>query len=268
MVLTTSQVDHFRQEGYVVVPAFFGPDEVAAMQAELERLWQSGAGRNTMPAGSGKVNYHLSPLGELSPLFRALPFKEEVVAAVEQLIGSPILLWLDQIFLKPAGSGMGNSWHTDNACFMVAEPTLGTGMWVAIHDASRANGTLELIPRSHQLFRRPDGTTVLDVMEMITIRPDESQAVAAEMAAGGVVFFNYAMLHCTRDNHSGGDRAAAAYHFLNAANVPADKSARERGRAIWLSGPEATGGEKEYGLCVADTWWRQVQAAFSPAVLR
>ena len=50
-----------------------------------------------------------------SPLFRALPFAEKVVGAVRALLGDPLILHLDQVFLKPGKTGMGTHWHQDKA---------------------------------------------------------------------------------------------------------------------------------------------------------
>ena len=44
-MLAPAQVAQFKKEGFVIVPAFFGAYDVAAMQAEMERLHKMGAGR-------------------------------------------------------------------------------------------------------------------------------------------------------------------------------------------------------------------------------
>ena len=51
---------------------------------------------------------------------------------------------LDHIFLKPAHTGIGTDWHQDNAYFKISDPTKGTAMWIALHDAHIENGTLHL----------------------------------------------------------------------------------------------------------------------------
>lgn len=53
------------------------------------------------------------------------------------------------IVLKPAGHGAGTNWHQDNAYFGILDPTQGVGMWVSVHDATVANGTMHVVPGSH-----------------------------------------------------------------------------------------------------------------------
>jgi ectoine hydroxylase-related dioxygenase (phytanoyl-CoA dioxygenase family) len=201
----------------------------------MERLKELDVGRNVMPDVTGRVNYHITPVDDNSTLFGELPFKPQVVAAVEQLIGSPVLLWLDQIFLKPARVGVGNTWHTDNTCFKLPDVQRGVGMWIAIHDGNKDNGTLEVIPDSFRWPEVAERRAVLTDYQLINRLVARAPSVPAEIPAGGVVFFNVGLFHCTRDNHSEGQRAALALHFIQADNLPTDEAALAQGRGIPLT---------------------------------
>src|SRR6478672_5676818 len=139
---TNEQIEQFRSEGYLAVPHFWNADEVRAMQIELERLKQSGKLRNVATDGDGKThsqtkaNLQLCPMWPHSNFYRAMPFADKVVASVGQLIGDPVLLHLDQVFLKPGGHGAGTNWHQDNAYFKIPDPLKGTALWTAVHDAN------------------------------------------------------------------------------------------------------------------------------------
>lgn len=263
MNLSREQVETFKRDGCVIVPHFFNAREVRAMQLEVERFRREGLGRNVVPASAQGakpiVNYQVIPLHDKSPLFRALLFNERVTTAVEQLIGGPVVRWLDQLFYKPARHGSGTEWHTDNAYFKVPDVTKTTGMWIAVHDATKANGTLEVIPRSFLEEELPHERSALSDHHIRCKPADESRAVAAELKAGGVVFFNFGILHCTRANHTDGDRAGAAYHFNRADNFPTTANAVMPKPVVALTGTESTGGEKEYGARVAGTWEREVE---------
>ncbi|MCZ6677945.1 MAG: phytanoyl-CoA dioxygenase family protein, partial [Candidatus Poribacteria bacterium] len=152
MRLAPEQVRHFREQGYIESPHFFSRREVKAMQAELDRLHREGMLRNVATNGNGethsktKFNFQICPIYHKSSFFRALPFDTKVVETVTQLIGDRIIAHLDQIFLKPARTGSPTNWHQDNAYFKISDPLRGTAMWVAIHDATVANGTIKVIP--------------------------------------------------------------------------------------------------------------------------
>jgi ectoine hydroxylase-related dioxygenase (phytanoyl-CoA dioxygenase family) len=269
MIFTDAQVQQFREQGYVAVPDFWGVREVAAMQAELERLKQVGLLRNVATDGDGKThsrvkeNLQLCPMYNKSEFFRAMPFAPKVAESVRQLIGDPVLLHLDQVFLKPGRHGAGTNWHQDNAYFKISDPLKGTALWTAVHEATIANGAMHLIPGSfredYEHHRDPDSD------HHIRCYPPEGRAIPVELPAGGALFFAYAVAHCTRANTTDKERAGVALHFLNG-----DVSGHARGgfasdRRPCLTGPQATGGEREYGVKVAGTWEREVERVLRAA---
>lgn len=262
--LTPEQLQQFREEGYVMVPGFFHEGEVTAMQAELERLQEEGLLRNVSTEGDGKTtskakaNLQICPLSPKSSFFQALPFCEKVRDAVEDLIGPEFFLRLDQIFLKPPRHGAGTNWHQDNAYFKSPDPLQGVGMWVALHDAKVENGTMHVVPRAYdrQLHHRRDEGS--DHHIRCDIDEEIDEIVPVEMAAGGALFFNYGVPHCTKANDTDKPRAGLALHFLNSRyrSEPAEGAPARP----CLSGRGFTGGEAEYGENLTGVWEAQVRA--------
>ena len=259
------QVAQFKEVGYVVVPNFFNTAEVAAMQAELARFKAEGLGRNVATDGDDKthstrkINYQIIPLNDKSDLFRTLPFCPKVVRAISTLIGDPFVRQLDQIFLKPGQSGAGTNWHTDNAYFKISDPTKGTGMWIALHDATIANGTLYVIPGSFKETFAHERDPHSD--HHIKFEADESRAIPIEMPAGGAIFFNYGVAHCTKRNTTDHERAGLAYHFLRNEYARDEIKKHQQGKwnLIQITGPEASSGEAEYGVKITpDAWSAEV----------
>jgi phytanoyl-CoA hydroxylase len=268
--MTAEQVQHFREHGFVAAPTFFDARETAAIRAEVERLQREGYLRNVATDGDGKTtsqtthNLQLCPMYRQSPLFRALPFAEKVVGAVRNLLGDPLILHLDQVFLKPGKTGMGTSWHQDNAYFRVSDPLMGTAMWIAVHDATLANGTLQVIPDVFRMAFKHGRDPYSD--HHIRCYPPEEQAVHLELPAGGVAFFCYGTPHATGPNTTDKERAGAAFHFLRADYAQDELIQPDRDYRPYLTGPEATGGLREYGVRVAGTWEQEVDRALEGAV--
>lgn len=274
MALTEAEVQQFQRDGCLVVHDFFSPPEVRAMQTEVERFKREGKFRNVATEGDGKThstkqrNLQICPTYKISNFFRALPFDQKVVDAVSSLIGTPYLLHLDQIFLKPAGDGMGTNWHQDNAYFKIADPLRGTAMWIAVHDATIANGTLRVIPNMYRNELPHERDPMSD--HHIRCYPDETLARQCEVKAGGVVFFCYGTPHATGANHTASDRAGFAYHFLHesvaATTTYGDRFTDEnRDYNPFITGPKATGGQREYGTTVSGTWPVEVAKALELA---
>ncbi len=219
MTLSAEQVRHWRDEGYVAVADFFDSREVRALQAGYEELRAAGTLMNIATDFDGethvesKQNQLICPLSFHHPLYRAIPFHPRVRAVVAQLLTEPIYKFQDAFFVKPARVGSRTNWHQDNFYFEIRDPMRGTAMWVAISDATAENGALRIIPRSHEALaphvRDPESD------HDRRCYPPEDDAVAAELAAGGVLFFNSGTLHATGPNTTDGERAACIFHFLN-----------------------------------------------------
>ncbi len=263
MVFSAKQKQQFDASGYVVQENFFTPREIEALLAELDRFQREGLVHNVTTEGDGAThsnkaqNLQVIPLYDKSRLYRALPFHPKVVEAITELIGEPAMLHLDQIFLKPAQHGRGTSWHQDNYYFGLEDPTKGIGMWIALHDATEANGTMNLVPGhgTEMLPHRRDPYSD----HHSRCDPDEEKAIAVEVAAGGALFFNYAIPHCTRANTTDKDRAGLAIHFLRKDHTPENiNRVGEHPRPL-INGPEASGGEREYGRKIAGTWEKEVE---------
>ncbi len=263
MQLTEEQVERFQAEGWLAVPDFWSEQEIKAMRVELERLVQVGKLRNIATDGDGvthsqtQFNLQLCPMSPHSDLFRAMPFAPKVAEAVGQLIGEPVVFHLDQVFLKPGRHGSGTNWHQDGAYFQIDDPLKGTALWTAVHDATTANGTLRVIPRMFREELPHERDPQSD--HHIRCFPDESQAVPVEISAGGVVFFAYGTPHATGANNTDKERAGVALHFINADQSGTALAGFAREKRPILTGAEATGGVREYGVQIAGTWEAEVE---------
>jgi ectoine hydroxylase-related dioxygenase (phytanoyl-CoA dioxygenase family) len=268
MQLSKQQIEQYREEGYLTFREFFTDKETAAIRTELEHLLGQGRSHNVSTDEDGathsktKQNLQIVPLSPHSRLFRSLPWQPKVNSFVPQLIGDPVLRHLDQCFWKPARSGAPTNWHQDNAYFHATDPLHGVGMWTAVHEATAANGTMRIIPGSHK--REYEHTRDPNSDHHVRAYPDEDKAVHIELPAGGVLFFNYGVLHATGRNETDKPRAGLAYHFLNPDYAPEGFNGRfGEDRLLAVTGPDATGGESEFGERVDNAWAEEVERVLS-----
>lgn len=261
-MITAAERAAYDRDGYVAIPAFFTAAEVAVLRAGLDRLVAEGRLRNVATHGDGATtsstafNLQICPVSPVGAAFAALPFADKVVGAIGRLLESDFYLRLDQIFLKPARQGAGTGWHQDNAYFRDgadALATRGVGLWIALHDATVANGTMHVIPRRclRTLAHQRDGGSD----HHITCRDliDPADAVPIELSAGGALFFNWGVPHCTLGNATDRPRAALALHFQDLALRPADVRFGERPAPV-LRGTGADGGVATYGNDQRGRW--------------
>jgi phytanoyl-CoA hydroxylase len=137
-------------------------------------------------------------------------------------------------------------------------------MWIAIDDATRANGTIRVVPKrfNENIPHKRD----LESDHHIHCPIDENDAIHAELPAGGVLFFCYGTPHATGDNPTPLDRAGLAYHFLNVDYAPEgffDSSQRRLNAHPHITGVLASDGVNEYGESMREAWERCLTAASS-----
>ena len=252
-----AQLAQFKEEGYLIVPGFFSETEVSLMQGALQKLVDDGLLLNIATSGDGQThsedtfNLQICPLSPQSETFRALPFSNKVRTAVEDLIGPDFLLQLDQIFLKPGKHGAGTNWHQDNAYFGIDDPQQGVGMWVAVHDACVANGTMRIVPRSHERVYTHERDMGSDHHISCVVDESTEEVIPVEMKAGGALFFNYGIVHCTKGNTTDHERAGLALHFLK------EKYRQGLGgenKHPTLSGPAYDAGKAAWGESLEGLW--------------
>jgi phytanoyl-CoA hydroxylase len=268
--LNQDQLSHFAATGYCTVRDFFSAREILGMRLELERFQREGKVRNVSTVGDGKTysqenfNLQICPLSNCSTLFRSLKWHDRVLSSVRQLVGDPVIFRLDQIFLKPAFHGAGTNWHQDNAYWRQPNPERGVGMWVALHDASRENGTMHVIPGSHARLEEHVRDPGSDHHIHAPVVPEEL-AVPIELPAGGVLFFDWGTLHCTRANTTAHARAGLALHFRNGNFI--NEHFYGDPTIVPLTGEKASDGVAEYGTKVAGTWEHELEQTIGLSAL-
>jgi len=118
--------------------------------------------------------------------------------------------------------------HQDNT-FLYTSPPTAMGLWISLEDATKENGCLWIVPKSHggrdgkdgepeTLFKRnKQGTgTVFD--------PPSSHlsidgAVPLETKAGTLVILHGNVVHYSEDNRSNKSRHAYSVHIVEAHNT-------------------------------------------------
>ncbi|MEM1446856.1 MAG: phytanoyl-CoA dioxygenase family protein [Planctomycetota bacterium] len=120
-------------------------------------------------------------------------------------------LYQAMALLKPPHGGGEKPWHQDHAYFNVPLGQRIVGVWIALDQATAANGCVQLLPGQHKdgpvpHFKRRDwqicDTNILG-----------QTSVAAELPPGGALFFDALAPHGTPMNNSTQRRRAMQFHY-------------------------------------------------------
>jgi phytanoyl-CoA hydroxylase len=96
-------------------------------------------------------------LAENDLFFDDFVTNHRLLSLVHGLYGENIRYFGDEVQLKPAKVGSAHPWHQD-APYFHGEPMDVVTIWIAVDDATRENGCIEVIPGAHKqgILSRPN----------------------------------------------------------------------------------------------------------------
>jgi len=177
------------------------------------------------------------------PVFFEFATRPEVVSLVRSVLDTDrVSSFLSQFIFKNPGA-WGQPWHQDSFYFPFepARPVLG--VWLAVTEATLANGCLHVLPGSqarpvhgHVPDRRPGAQ--YGYVEIVD--HDMTASAPVLMAPGDLLLFDSHLMHRSTDNLSTGLRAAMVYHYAPTGTI--DRTEQIRGFTLndWIALDPAT----------------------------
>lgn len=226
---TDPDVLSYQRQGYLVVPDLLSSAECAALRGEslavcrgergpVEGLDEPRPGESeedTLSRYMVCVMVH-----KLSGAFAPLLRDPRTVAVLQRIIGPDIKAVHSQLYFKHAGMP-GNAWHQDELFLPTRDRSLVTA-WIALEDATVANGGLRFLPGSHRPsilwpMRRHHNPDLDRAEEAYGFPQDPGSAVDIELSAGSAVFFDGYLLHSSHPNrNTQGFRRSLLYVYCSA----------------------------------------------------
>ncbi|NNE34883.1 MAG: phytanoyl-CoA dioxygenase family protein [Rhodothermales bacterium] len=210
--------------GWTVVPEVFSADEIEA----ICRLSMAIAIAEIADGEGDDADLDVDEQGRPIPRKIMFPFTKDSSFArfalskrlrqlLEEVVGKPMYLAFDQVFLKPPRHGSAKPYHQDNAYFQCRPGDEVITAWIALDDVDEANGCLRYVSGSHKL-------PVLEHHETegqrYNLQPDASDIdltneSLAPVQRGGVVLHHSHTLHTSHANTSDRWRRAYATHWVS-----------------------------------------------------
>ena len=224
--LADEQVRFFDEFGYLAgIPMLTG-EQVEALREELAAL--SGASHpgqhlfyeynSNESADPSRVLFHALGAWRITPGLHDLLWNPAFVVPASQLLRGGVRFWHDQLFSKPAHHGGVVAWHQDYSYWTRTRPMTHLTCWIALDDATRENGCLNYIPRSHEwdLLPKPALAGDMDAIQTVLSADQKEQftPVAIELKKGMATFHHPLMLHGSFENNTDGPRRAAVINVF------------------------------------------------------
>ena len=230
MFLSARHAAAWDRDGFFLVKEFSTPDVCDAMLRRAIDLAREADGRGV--AGTAIVHPERNLADSVGSealaeervskvfkvhrdsVFHEFATQPDLVASVQHLLGTDIDCFLSQFIFKNPGA-WGQPWHQD-AFYFPFDRGPQVGVWLAVTEATLANGCLHVVPGSHLepvhehlLDRRPNANQgYVEILDH-----DMSGERPVTMAPGDLLIFHSHLMHRSKDNNSSAIRAAMVYHF-------------------------------------------------------
>lgn len=166
-----------------------------------------------------------------------LATSEDLLNAVESILGPDIVVDGTLVFYKPPQDSSYASWHQDSV-YSGWHLTPSVSAWIALTPSERSNGCMRVIPGSHQDGLLEHDNVVDDPNllnrrgERLCCEVDESQALDVTLQPGEMSLHHTNVVHGSNPNGSAGPRIGFIVRFVTSQTTNRDRKVmRVRGDA-------------------------------------
>lgn len=236
--LSAKQIADFQRDGYLHLPGFFAPEEIAPVARSLEE--DPTAGGNVFTYEDGPTSNHqyvswLEPKDDLIGVYTTI---ERIVNGAEALLDSPVYHYHSKIVIKPPHNQSIVGWHHDYSGWYAdgcIAPDMLTCL-VAVTPATKNNGCLNVLKGSNRVGRMEIGGRRKGADEpadpskpqlYFDLDPRRFEAmlrrfelVEVEMARGDALYFHSSTVHSSAENTTDKPRIFLEMSYNATSNEP------------------------------------------------
>lgn len=226
--LTDRQIASYEKDGYVIVKDFLKKEEV-------NKLYGIATGDDTLQKHAFDLNDQAGKKTKLTlwytpgnDAYGLLTKSKRIIDSVDKLMDgdSTVCHFHSKLMQKEPKVGGAWEWHQDYGYWYKNEfllPDQMMSVMVAITDANKENGCLQVIRGSHKMGRIEHGFAGEQVgasQHYVDLALKTMELVYVEINAGDALFFHSNLLHRSEANLSDGARWSLISVYNRSENIP------------------------------------------------
>ena len=216
--ITDEQVARYQRDGFLQISNILHGAELTRLRdAVAAAVEQESA---PTPPGQTKSSYEQIFIQKVNLWRRHEVVREFVLCKrfgqlAARLSGQPVRVWHDQALFKVPREGAKTPWHQDAHYWPHVENGDQISIWIALKDATVANGCMSFIPGS-QTVHNLEAIRLADPKDIFDLAPEFRgiKPVTCELTAGSCTYHNGLTFHFAGPNKSDGMREAFAILYM------------------------------------------------------
>jgi phytanoyl-CoA hydroxylase len=226
--LSAQQIENYKNDGFLIVKNFL-------QKQEVDKLYQIATGDDTLRKHAFDLNDMDGKKTKLTLWYKPgndpyglLTKSNRMVNSVDQLLegDSSVCHFHSKLMQKEPKVGGAWEWHQDYGYWYKNEflfPNQMMSVMIAITEANKENGCLQVIKGSHKMGRIEHGFSGEQVgasQHYVDLALKTMELVYVEIEAGAALFFHSNLLHRSEANLSERPRWSLISVYNRSANIP------------------------------------------------
>jgi ectoine hydroxylase-related dioxygenase (phytanoyl-CoA dioxygenase family) len=226
--LSSRQISDYHRDGYVIIKSFLAADEA-------NKLYKIATGDETMRQHAFDLNDQSGKKTKLTlwytpgdDAYGLLTRSRKMVESVDKLLdgNAAVCHFHSKLMQKEPRVGGAWEWHQDYGYWYKNEflfPDQMMSVMIAITEANKANGCLQVIKGSHKMGRIEHGFAGEQVgasQHYVDLALKTMEHVYVELSPGDALFFHSNLLHRSEANLSEKPRWSLISVYNRSSNVP------------------------------------------------
>ena len=208
--IKVDQLDAYRRDGFVFPISVITQDEANKYRRALEQFERD---HPDYMSGRKRQKLHLVTLW-MAELIR----KENILDAVQRILGPNFLCWQTSLFIKEPNDPGFVSWHQDGNYWGLSSHEVLTA-WLALSPSTVESGCMKMIPGSHNWERIEhkdtfDKNNLLTRGQVMNKAFDESRSVNVLVQPGEISLHHVNIAHASFPNRSNDRRIGIAIRYV------------------------------------------------------
>ena len=215
--LTNQMIDQYKRDGFLYPIHILEIEKANSLRNELE-LIEDKYSKIQLPKPFN--TYKRGPANAVIPLVSTIAKDDRILDIVESIIGTNILVWAAEFFIKEKKSDNIVEMHQDLTYWGMGETSAQVTAWLALSPSNKESGCMEFVKGSHKNKILPHSNTyssksLLSRGQEVKVEIANDQRVLAELQPGQMSIHHGLMIHGSGPNISSDRRIGVAIRYIN-----------------------------------------------------